>query len=72
MISDHSKFLEDEFGDCMVFTDGGSDLIEKVDYYLANPDETLSFRESGVKKIKEKHTFGHRMGDFLNWMENKI
>jgi len=72
IISDHSKHLEDEFGDCMVFTSGYQDLAEKVDYYLNNPDETLKYREAGLKKVREKHTFKHRMDDLFNWLEGKI
>lgn len=72
IISDHSQFLEDEFGECMVFTSGGQDLLEKVDHYLANPDETTKYRTAGFEKIRREHTFQNRMNDLLNWIGERI
>jgi hypothetical protein len=72
IISDHSEFLEKEFGDCIEFTDGYWDLKNKVEHYLNNPEDRLKFKEAGIKKIKEKHTFEHRTNDLLNWLGDKI
>jgi spore maturation protein CgeB len=72
IISDHSDFLEKEFGDCIEFTDGYWDLKNKVEHYLNKPEDRLKFREAGIKKIKEKHTFEYRMSDLLNWLGDKI
>lgn len=72
IISDHSKYLEKEFGECIVFSDGYNDLREKIQYYLDNQNETVKFRENGLSLIKEKHTFKHRMNNLINWLENKI
>ena len=72
IISDHSQFLEEEFGNSIVFTEGSADLIEKVDYYLDNPHKTLSYREAGMQHVREHHTFKYRMNDLLNWIGERI
>lgn len=72
IISDYSEYLEKEFGDCIEFTDGYWDLKDKVDFYLKNPTERLKFQNIGIDKIKNNHTFEHRMKDLLTWLENKI
>tara|TARA_A100001015_G_C14579721_1_gene552415 strand:- start:411 stop:581 length:171 start_codon:yes stop_codon:yes gene_type:complete len=56
----------------MVFTNGGKDLLEKIDYYLANPDETTKYRIAGFEKIRREHTFQNRMNDLLNWIGERI
>ena len=68
IISDWSEHLEKEFNDCMVFTTGYDDLINKVDYYLKHTEETKPYRQAGIKLVKEKHTFKHRMEALLNWL----
>lgn len=70
IISDKSKFLEDEFRDCMEFTDGDKDLLNKIDYYLQNPEQTTKYRERGYEHVMSKHTFKHRIQDLLNWLGN--
>lgn len=72
IISDTSKFLEDEFQDCMVFTDGGGDLISKTEFYLQNPNETIKYKEYGYNYILSKHTFQHRISDLLHWLGTKL
>jgi len=72
VISDYSHFLEQEFGECMIFSNGYDDLRNKVDYYLANQHETDKFRERGFSLIKEKHTFMHRMTELTNWLEKNV
>jgi spore maturation protein CgeB len=72
VISDHSRYLEDEFKDCVVFSDGYEDLKNKVGYYLNNQEETVKFRNNGLELIKQKHTFAHRMNELLNWLEKTI
>lgn len=72
VISDYSEHLEKEFRDCIVFTDGNDDLVNKINYYLANNDKTNMYRQNGLLLIKQKHTFSHRMSELLNWLEKKI
>jgi len=72
VISDWSPQLEKEFGESIIFTDGFDDLNKKIDFYLANPTETVKFREAGFELIKNKHTFKHRMNDLLDWLGRKL
>lgn len=72
IISDRSKFLEDEFKDCIEFTDGYTDLLDKIDYYVTNPDKTVQYRENGYNKVLQNHTFKHRVDDFLSWVGEKL
>ncbi len=72
VISDYSKELENEFKNCIVFSEGYEDLQKKVDYYLNNQEQTVTFRENGFNLVKQKHTFVHRMNELLNWLENDI
>ena len=72
IISDKSKLLEDEFKDCMVFTEGNEDLVSKTEFYLNNPNETIKYREHGYNYVLSKHTFKHRISDLLNWLGTKL
>ena len=72
VISDRSPQLEAEFGGCIQFTDGGDDLRQLVDLYLARPEWTRPYREAGRRLVLERHTFAHRMTELVNWLENKI
>jgi len=68
IISDWSPFLEKEFAGCMVFTDGYSDLENKIKYYLSNQHETQSIRECGYSKVLQEHTFKNRMTQLVDWI----
>jgi len=68
IISDWSPFLEKEFYNCMVFTDGYKDLEDKIEYYLNNQDMTTIYRETGYEKVIQEHTFKHRMKQLIDWI----
>jgi spore maturation protein CgeB len=72
IISDKSSYLEKEFSDCMVFTEGYQDLIEKINYYSENQEKTIPFRNKGRIKVLENHTFKNRMSNLLDWLEKKV
>jgi spore maturation protein CgeB len=72
LISDYSPYLENEFKDCIAFTEGYNNLIEQLDYFLNHPEATDSYRQLGYKKVLEKHTFNHRVKEFLSWIEGKL
>ncbi len=42
-----------------------SDLRDKVDYYLAHPDERKRIAEAGRRKVLAGHTYTHRMRGIL-------
>jgi hypothetical protein len=72
VISDRSPQLEAEFGGCIQFTDGGDDLRQLVDLYLAHPEWTQPYRDAGRRLVLERHTFAHRMTELVNWLEKKL
>lgn len=72
IISDWSSFLEREFKDCMVFTNGNDDLVKICNYFIQNPGETLKYRENGYAHVVANHTFRHRMENLVSWLINKI
>lgn len=69
IVSDRSKYLEDEFGECMVFADDQQQVIQQIDYYLNNPQETIKYRENGYNKITNYHTFDHRINNLIEWIK---
>ena len=40
---------------------GKDDLLEKIDYYLKHDDEREQIARNGFSKVKEEHTFQHRI-----------
>ena len=72
VISDYSTYLEDEFKDCIVFTEGDNNLREQIDYYINNIETTDTYRQAGFNKVLEKHTFKHRVQEFLLWIEDQL
>jgi len=72
IISDSSIFLNHEFSNSIVFTEGFYDLREKISFYLNNPDETLPFRENGYMHVLKYHTFKHRTTSIIDWLERLI
>ncbi|MCR4617878.1 MAG: DUF3880 domain-containing protein [Lachnospiraceae bacterium] len=48
-----------------VYYDGEADMISKAEYYLSHDDEREAIAACGFKKIKEAHTFRHRVKQML-------
>lgn len=42
--------------DCLVFTDGGKDLEDKIEYYLTRPKERKEIAENGYQYVKHNAT----------------
>lgn len=55
-------------GDDFAFYDSQKDLIEKIDYYLRNDAERIQMAASAHKKIKEAHTFIHRIQEMESYL----
>ncbi len=55
-------------GDDFAFYDSQKDLIEKIDYYLRNDAERIQMAASAHKKIKEAHTFVHRIQEMESYL----
>lgn len=58
-----------EEGKDLVCFDGVEDLREKVAYYLKHEDERMQIAENGYKKVKEYHTYVHRVSEMLRIIE---
>lgn len=42
------------------------DLREKIEYYLAHPEERKAIAEAAYKRVVSEHTYGHRVRDMLS------
>ncbi|MBN1832757.1 MAG: glycosyltransferase [Deltaproteobacteria bacterium] len=42
-----------------------NDLLELVDYYLSHPEEAEDISSNGLKKVKEYHTYSHRIDNII-------
>lgn len=49
-----------------VFYDSQSDLMDKIDYYLGNPDRRQEIADSAYEKIKRDHTYDIRAQQILS------
>jgi len=56
-------------GEDLVCFDGVEDLREKVAYYLQHEEERKQIAENGYRKVKEHHTYVHRMREILRIIE---
>lgn len=45
-------------------------LIDKIQYYLANPIERNKIANQGYQEVLEKHTYKHRINEMLTIMNN--
>lgn len=68
LISDASDVSFKELSDCVVFTEGGYDLKEKIKYYLAHPDERMAYAERGYEYVIEHATIEARMKKLFNFL----
>lgn len=58
-------------GEDLVCFDGVEDLREKVAYYLEHEEERKRIAENGYKKVKEYHTYVHRVSEMLRIIEKE-
>lgn len=58
-----------EEGKDLVFFDGVEDMCEKVAYYLEHEEERKRIAENGYRKVKEHHTYVHRVSEMLRIIE---
>ncbi|MDD4600825.1 hypothetical protein SDC9_11414 [bioreactor metagenome] len=68
LISDRVPSAKREFHDCMVFTDGGEDLTEKINYYLATPEERNEIAERGYQYVTKYATVQVRAQELFNYL----
>ena len=66
-ISDYVEGLDNLFGEdeCLVLTKSPEEFQERIDYFLANPDDRLGYIERGYNKVMDNHTYFHRAADIF-------
>lgn len=70
LLTNYQQDFEDYFEagvDYVYYTDN-NDLLYKVDYYLSHPQERETIAENGYQKVKEYHTYGHRIKEILQYI----
>lgn len=50
----------------LVIADSNEDWLEKVHYYLRNPDERFSIIEAGRQRVLQEHTYHHRVEQMIS------
>ena len=61
-----------EEGKDLVCFDGIEDLREKVAYYLEHEEERLQIAENGYRKVKEYHTYVHRVSEMFRIIDGTV
>lgn len=59
-----------EPGEDFVYYESEADLLYKIDYYLIHDDERKRIAENGHDKVKQHHTFHHRVEEMLAIIKN--
>lgn len=70
LITDRVPAAERELEDCVVFTDGGPDLEEKIAHYLERPDERERIARNGYDYVVRFATMKSRMATLLDYLKD--
>lgn len=70
LISDFQQDFSEFFtaGDDYVFYTTQEDLMQKISYYLEHEDERKKIAQNGYEKVREMHTYDHRMKRILEML----
>jgi spore maturation protein CgeB len=69
LITDKVPSAERTMDDCMVFTDGGQDLIDKITYYLEHTTERHAIATVGYEYVKKSGSIDARMAELAGYLE---
>ena len=69
LISDKIPAANREMKDCVVFTDGYQDLNQKIEYYLARPQERKEIAERGYQYVIQNATVEARAKQLYRFIE---
>ena len=58
------KYLID--GKEIIIANNGEDMLEKIDYFLKNPEKKVPIIEAGRKKVLAEHTYHHRVKQIID------
>lgn len=68
LITDIVKSAYESMKECMVFTTGGDDLKEKIEYYLKNEKERKSIAQNGYEYVIKNATIDVRARELINYL----
>jgi len=69
VISEAVPGLDAEFDGSIVTYRDAAELLDRIDYYLAHPDERAALAETGRRAVQTRHTFGHRVDAIIDAVE---
>ncbi len=67
-VSNFSRGLRAMFGDLVITSDSGQELVNRVTHFTNNQDTFEKFRLSGLRKVMSEHTYQDR----FNYIVSKI
>jgi len=70
LITDHVASAEKELKDCLVFTTGENDLIEKIDYYLKNKEERERIAQRGYEYVTKHASIEARVKELYEYIRS--
>jgi spore maturation protein CgeB len=68
LITDKVPAAEKMLQDCVVFTDGGKDLDDKIQYYLLHPEERMEIAERGYQYTVKYATIEARVKELYVYL----
>lgn len=72
LITDRVKAAEASMTDCMVFTDGGEDMIKKIDYYLSHEKLRRQIADAGYEYVIGHASIDSRMRELCDYLEDIV
>ncbi|MDN5697358.1 MAG: glycosyltransferase, partial [Rubrobacter sp.] len=71
VISDDLPEIEKSFGDAVITYSTPEELNELVGHYMNSPQERADKGEKGRELVLRRHTFEHRMSEFLEHLDRR-
>lgn len=69
LITDIVPSAKETMSDCMVFTTGGTDLTDKIKYYLAHDEERDAIAQRGYEHVKSCASIEVRARDLISYIK---
>ena len=57
-----------KFNSSFVYTSGGIDLIDKINYYLSHPQEKETYISKGFDYVQKYARIEYRVKDLINYL----
>ena len=72
LISDSVPTAEKTLKECMVFTEGGKDLTEKIEYYLAHSKKRQEIAQNGYDYVLKNCSIDARVRELINHIQEVV